>query len=386
MSLSALIPFPLEKPMKKPGFVSRIPFSLIVISIVTLSPTLAEQSSSLKTAGVAWNVRGAWTQGTSAAAIPNGGAVPPGSLLLPDSSAGEHSITVLLPDGQRIFDECYTPQDCQRGFRVPTLSRKPDASAVEMLAHISAALSLTGNVAQSAPHLPEDETAVAIGAHNQVDIRGLAAALQNGRYWYRLRSLSSARPVENGLLNKTTRDVTIAVPGPGLYEVTFTDSRKKPRVTILVAALDGQKGKALIASFNEAYARLEQWDEDNQGWPIHDFQRAYLTSLFARVRPAVRSSAAMGAISRPGVTAEPRFWPPPGTFNANTGVDMRCDTPGATIHYTVDGSQPLQNSPEYRSSIMVKGTALTIKAYATAPGKKDSAVVTGTFRIQDEKS
>jgi hypothetical protein len=33
---------------------------------------------------------------------------------------------------------------------------------------------------------------------------------------------------------------------------------------------------------------------------------------------------------------------------------------------------------------MVKGTELTVKAYATAPGKKDSAVVTGIFRIEDQ--
>jgi hypothetical protein len=29
----------------------------------------------------------------------------------------------------------------------------------------------------------------------------------------------------------------------------------------------------------------------------------------------------------------------------------------------------------------VKGTELTIKSFASAPGKKDSAVVTGVFRI-----
>ena len=35
----------------------------------------------------------------------------------------------------------------------------------------------------------------------------------------------------------------------------------------------------------------------------------------------------------------------------------------------------------YRAPILVKGTALMIKAFASAPGRKDSPVVTGIFRI-----
>jgi hypothetical protein len=49
----------------------------------------------------------------------------------------------------------------------------------------------------------------------------------------------------------------------------------------------------------------------------------------------------------------------------------------------VDGSQPLDGAAVYRAPIVVKGTALTIKAFASAEGKKDSPVVTGIFRIGD---
>jgi hypothetical protein len=41
-----------------------------------------------------------------------------------------------------------------------------------------------------------------------------------------------------------------------------------------------------------------------------------------------------------------------------------------------------QGSPVYRAPIMVKETELTIKAYAGGAGKKDSAIVTGIFRIR----
>jgi len=106
-----------------------------------------------------------------------------------------------------------------------------------------------------------------------------------------------------------------------------------------------------------------------------------------RIEPATHaaeSSLKMKAGVQPSdVACEPQFTPVPGVFKADTEVRLRCNTPDAVIHFTVDGSQPLAAADVYRAPIAVKGTALTIKAYATAPGKKDSPVVTGIFRIGD---
>jgi hypothetical protein len=85
-----------------------------------------------------------------------------------------------------------------------------------------------------------------------------------------------------------------------------------------------------------------------------------------------------------GTAGEPRLFPEPGVFAGDTEVTLQCDTPGATIHYTFDGSQPIANSPIYNAPISVKGTELTIKAFASVPGKKDSAVVTGIYRIRED--
>ena len=84
----------------------------------------------------------------------------------------------------------------------------------------------------------------------------------------------------------------------------------------------------------------------------------------------------------PGVVAEPTFSPRPGSLAGDAGIVLQSDTPSAAIHYTVDYSQPVANSPVYSAPIMIKGSGLTIKAFASAPGKKDSAVVTATFRIR----
>jgi hypothetical protein len=70
-------------------------------------------------------------------------------------------------------------------------------------------------------------------------------------------------------------------------------------------------------------------------------------------------------------------------FSADTEVSLRCDTPGGSIHFTVDGSQPTVASTLYHAPVVVKGTALTIKAFASSKGKRDSPVVTGIFRIGD---
>jgi hypothetical protein len=138
------------------------------------------------------------------------------------------------------------------------------------------------------------------------------------------------------------------------------------------------------ASFHDAQALFKDWNDDFQGWPIHDFQRAYLEALILGINPqmprALWTPAKVKA-SGPGLVAEPVFTPKPGLLRDDTAVMLRCATPGATIHFTIDNSQPFASSPVYSAPIIVKGTALTIKAFATANGKKQSSVVTGIFRI-----
>jgi hypothetical protein len=93
--------------------------------------------------------------------------------------------------------------------------------------------------------------------------------------------------------------------------------------------------------------------------------------------------SAVVVASSGAVAAEPKFSPEPGVFDGDTQVTLRCSTPGAVIHYTFDGSQPVASSPVYTAPISVKGTELTIKAFASVSGKKDSAVVTGIYRIRE---
>jgi hypothetical protein len=234
--------------------------------------------------------------------------------------------------------------------------------------------------------LPRDEVMAALGPSNQVEVGGLAAALPNGEYTYNLRSLNPKFPRQSGMtLKKTTHTIALQLPSSGIYDVTIFDHLGTPRIDLFVAAVDPVHETAFKKSFTEAHVLLADWNENYQGWPVHDFQRAYLKSLFWKTQPdsEYSSQTATAIPQEADITAEPTFSSAPGLLKDATEVTLACGTPHATMRYTVDGSQPLNSSQIYSAAIMVKGTALTIKAFASAPGKTDSPVVTGIFRIAE---
>ena len=59
-------------------------------------------------------------------------------------------------------------------------------------------------------------------------------------------------------------------------------------------------------------------------------------------------------------------------------VHIATETPGATIRYTLDGSEPTTSSALYAEPLMVAGSA-SIKARAFKNGMSDSDVVGATF-------
>ncbi len=356
----------------------------------TLSAAPLPQEQDGKAFGIAWRVEGRWRAETQGRIIANGDAIWPGILVHPVDAGGRHSILILLPDGQRILYECYLAEDCAHSFRVPQLYRTPDPSAVDLLARIHQVLSRQEQDQNSGEHrelsLPSDEVLAVLGPTNEVIAGGLAAALPNGEYTYSLRSLNGTFPRQSGMtFKKTSHAITLPLPSSGLYDVTIFDHLGTPRIDLFVGAVDPEREAAFKRSFTEARALLADWNEDYQGWPVHDFQRAYLESLFSDNKPAGNYSVQAVTATHPGtdITAEPAFSAAPGLLKGDTAVTLICGTPHATMHYTINNSQPLNSSPIYSAPIMVKGTALTIKAFASAPGKKDSPVVTGIFRIAE---
>ena len=122
-------------------FFNYAPMFLFLLALAFSASSLrAENPGAAPPAGIAWRVIGAWRLDGKGAPISIGDAIQPGSLLQPGEGTAGHSITVFLADGRRILYECFTPENCARGFRVPSLSRIPDPVAVDLLAQIHAAL------------------------------------------------------------------------------------------------------------------------------------------------------------------------------------------------------------------------------------------------------
>ena len=80
------------------------------------------------------------------------------------------------------------------------------------------------------------------------------------------------------------------------------------------------------------------------------------------------------------VCATPTFSPEGGTYYETQNVSISCSTVGATIYYTLDGSDPTPNSTVYAEPIMVSEN-VTIKAIAMKDGFDDSNIATAEYNI-----
>lgn len=101
-------------------------------------------------------------------------------------------------------------------------------------------------------------------------------------------------------------------------------------------------------------------------------------------------STANSSVAR---VAAPTAIPAPGTFHVTQRVTLLCATPGATIHYTTDGSEPSADSPIFDPYVLPvldainEGTrgvtsSYTIKAVALNKGMEPSAVASFDYLIE----
>ncbi len=81
-------------------------------------------------------------------------------------------------------------------------------------------------------------------------------------------------------------------------------------------------------------------------------------------------------------TEPPQFNPPAGTYAGAQNITLFTSTPGASIHYTLDGSAPGRFSPVYAGPIALSNYGTTeIKAIAYKTDMADSAVASAVYSI-----
>ena len=84
--------------------------------------------------------------------------------------------------------------------------------------------------------------------------------------------------------------------------------------------------------------------------------------------------------STQSTTATPEFSPAGGVYTSAQQVTLSCETDGATIYYTTDGSDPTNASTEYTGTINVAASTM-IKAIAMKDGYNNSTLATATYVI-----
>jgi OOP family OmpA-OmpF porin len=99
--------------------------------------------------------------------------------------------------------------------------------------------------------------------------------------------------------------------------------------------------------------------------------------------PDATAKAAPAPVPAPvAAAASPTFSPAPGIYVGARQVALSSATPGATIHYTTDGTAPTADSPVYSGPIEVTRNT-TIRAMARAPGAPESFLSAGGYVINE---
>jgi hypothetical protein len=240
----------------------------------------------------AWRVQGRWMDARAGKEVSTGDAVLPGSLLEPLGASSAHSLTLLMADGQRVLSECFTVEDCSRGFRVPSMAEPPPEFDVEMLDRMRSVIERSHTTASSpigrTTPAQQDEVVASLlpnpipdhGGMALIKVQGLLGSMPSGSYTYTLGTVDRPWSLRRALPPQKASGCIFPIAGPGLYRITIYDSFDTKRLDVFVAAVEPGR-TAMMADFVHAKKVLAGWNEQYYGWPVHDLLRAYLESFEA---------------------------------------------------------------------------------------------------------
>jgi len=80
------------------------------------------------------------------------------------------------------------------------------------------------------------------------------------------------------------------------------------------------------------------------------------------------------------IVATPEISPDDTIHSVSVDVDIYCGTYGATVYYTLDGSNPTINSTVYKTPFTIR-SATTVKAFAAKEGMEASHIAIKTYTI-----
>lgn len=266
----------------------------LAASLLVAAPSRVTAGSQQKPefAGIVWERRGDWHLNGRGPRLRLGDAVPPGSLLTAAGSKAGQSTLILLPDGQRLLCECYDAKACSQGFRIPAIVSAPSPAVWQMFVGVQKVLLALPAADDAAFATPAGHEALAahleivspVTPQGEISIASALRVLPTGRYALALTSDGGhgsgvidlgKQPLDWAAADGTAR---VRVPGPGVYRIRVSDVRLEPRIEIEVLATMPGSFAEESAGLKHARETIQEWSHTHEGWPLHDFLRAYLQS------------------------------------------------------------------------------------------------------------
>lgn len=194
------------------------------------------------------------------------------------------------------------------------------------------------------------------------------------------REISSSRLTQNGNAVKfgTEDDTTSVILTSSGFNGTIT------KVTLCGRLGSKKKGKISVSAGGEKW-NPETFTSTTTSTE-HSFTGEGSGTLIITFSPVDKSALYLDYIEveyTPSYVTpkSPTFLTEPGTFTRGFNLYMSCETEGAEIYYTTDGTTPSDKSNLYTSGGIVISNTTTVKAVAIKDGIK-SSVVEGTYTYE----
>ena len=164
---------------------------------------------------------------------------------------------------------------------------------------------------------------------------------------------------------------------------------------VIYASAEPSQQKESVAAFGVSASGEELVLSDPGGTVLDVFETGALRTDVTSGRAAgdytgrrVFFTAASPGRANSGETlsayaAQPAFSRPGGYAGGTVSLTITCETPGAAIYYTLDGSKPTSASRVYTGTLTLKDTTV-VKAAACADGLLQSDMTVATYLFEEE--
>jgi hypothetical protein len=242
--------------------------------------------------GMVWERHGDWHLNGSSDTLRLGEAVPPGGLITAGSEGSTHSMTILLPDGQRLLCECFEAKICSQGFRVPAITPPPKPVVWDMFVAVRNVLLLRPKAVETAFPIPVGRAEMAgrfemvapVNPQGEISISPALRVLPPGQYSLGVMNegqqpAASTIPAVLPLDWNSRQPVAqVRVGSVGFYHIRVSDQAYTPRIEIEVLATSPASYPAEAAGLKQTRETILKWSHTQEGWPLHPFLRVYLES------------------------------------------------------------------------------------------------------------